>query len=120
SGAKGFSGDGGPATLASLQSSLGVAVDANGVIYAGDESSYAVRRIDPVTGIITTIAGIGNTKGFSGDGGPDNLATMDVLENVMVDKCGNLYIADFFNQRVRKVTLPSSISVTPASVTICK
>src|SRR6516164_1931749 len=75
-GSQGFSGDGGPATGASLNNPYGVAADAAGNVYVSDYSNNRVRRISP-GGIITTIAGTG-VAGFGGDGGP---ATNALLRN---------------------------------------
>jgi sugar lactone lactonase YvrE len=105
-GKPGFSGDGGPATRAAIYNPFGIASDAAGdrFIACGNADGgigNRIRRIDP-TGIITTVAGSGKF-GFSGDGGPATSAGMAPLA-VTVDTDGNLYIADFNNNRVRKVS----------------
>jgi len=69
---------------------------------AGDPGGHRIRRVDVVTGIITTLAGTG-VAGFGGDGGPANLAMLNTPTGVTVDGAGNLYIADGGNARVRKV-----------------
>jgi sugar lactone lactonase YvrE len=97
----GFLGDGGLATQASLNSPMGVAVDAAGVIYIADTGNQRVRCVKP-SGIITTIAGTG-VFGFFGDGGPATRAALSIPTGVAVDEKGVLYIADSFNQRVRRV-----------------
>jgi sugar lactone lactonase YvrE len=100
-GARGFSGDGGSATLASLSHPTGVALDADGNLYIADAGNHRVRKVDQ-HGIITTVAGNG-AAGYSGDG---KLATQTRLANpryVALDREGNLYIADTDNHRVRKV-----------------
>ncbi len=97
-----FSGDGGPATDASLQDPSGVAVDNAGNLFIADLTNQRVRRVDATTGIITTVAGNG-TRGFSGDGGPATSASLRDPSGVAVDGVGNIFIADPVNQRIRKV-----------------
>ncbi|MEO6323410.1 MAG: hypothetical protein ABIT01_08340 [Thermoanaerobaculia bacterium] len=110
--AAGFSGDGGPATSASLNAPAGVAVDAAGKIVIADTGNRLVRVVNE-SGVIATVAGNGS-QSFSGDGG---LATSAALANptgVAVDAAGNLYIADFNNNRVRKVTAATGVMTTIA------
>jgi sugar lactone lactonase YvrE len=106
-GVSGFSGDGGPATAASLDRPEGIALDASGHLYIADFGNHRVRRVNMQTGIITTVAGNGtpprNPRDPAGDGG---LATMANLNNpigLAFDATGNLYIGDFNDYRVRKV-----------------
>jgi trimeric autotransporter adhesin len=110
-GARGYSGDGGPATSAELSFPAGVAVDGAGDLYIADNGNYRVRKVSPA-GIITTVAGNG-TDGFSGDGGPATSAQFQGPQGVAVDGAGNLYIADIANYRVRKVS-PAGIITTVA------
>jgi uncharacterized protein (TIGR03437 family) len=98
-GAAGTSGDGGPATSATLQSPIGLALDAAGNVYFSD--SGRVRKI-ATNGTIQTVAGTG-IVGFSGDGGPATSARIDPY-NLAVDAAGNLYLVDYSNSRVRMVT----------------
>lgn len=107
-GTAGYSGDGGPATAASLNGPRGLAFDAAGTLYISDTNNNVVRSVS-TTGIIQTIAGNG-TAGFSGDGGPAVAASMDQPFGVVLDHSGNLYIADAFNHRVRKVDLTGTIA----------
>ena len=100
-GRQGFSGDGGPATQASLNTPTGLAVDAKGNIYFSEVNSHRVRRISP-DGVITTVAGTG-AGSFSGDGGPATQASLNIPRGVAVDAKGDLYIADSNNLRVRRV-----------------
>ena len=86
-----------------------MAVDAAGYLYIADYYNHRIRRVDP-SGIITTIAGSGE-QGFSGDGGPAVEAMMSAPKGVAVDTAGNLYIADYFNNRIRRVD-PSGIIST--------
>ena len=95
----GFSGDGGPASQAHLYDPLGVAVDGAGNLYIADNTNSRIRKINATTGTIATIAG----RTFSGDGGPASQAHLYHPLGVAVDGPGNLYIADFLNNRIRKV-----------------
>ncbi len=97
----GFSGDGGPATLATLREPIGIAIDSNGAVYFSDSSNDRVRKVSG--GIITTVVGNGAT-GFSGDGGPATSASLAFPEGVAVDPTGNIYIGDAQNQRIRMVS----------------
>jgi RHS repeat-associated protein len=96
-----FSGDGGPATEASLYLPMGVAANAYGHLLFADYGNHRVRKVD-ANGIITTVAGNGD-PGFSGDGGPAADAHLRHPTSVRVDSYGNLYIADSGNHRVRRV-----------------
>ena len=105
-GVAGFSGDGGPATSASLFGASAVAVDAVGNLYIADGNR--IRKVSPV-GIIATVAGNG-LRGFSGDGGPAISAQLNSPRGVTVDAAGNLYIADTVNNRIRKVSADGTIT----------
>lgn len=106
-----FSGDGGPATAAAINHPGGVACDALNNIYISDCNSQRIRKVD-AAGIITTYAGNGVT-GFSGDGGPATLAALSTPAGLAIDASGNLLVADYMNNRIRKVT-PSGIITTIA------
>jgi sugar lactone lactonase YvrE len=97
-GNRGFSGDGGPATQAELGGSYGLAADAAGNVYIPDWDNSVIRKVD-TQGIISTVAGGGN----GGDGGPATQAGLFEPTGVAVDASGNLYIAEWGGQRVRKV-----------------
>lgn len=107
-GTEGFSGDGGLATTASLNVPTGVALDSSGNLYITDKGNNRLRKVDHTTQIITTLAGNG-TGAFSGDGGPATSAGLEP-ETVAVDGSGNLFIADFANNRVRKVDTGGTIT----------
>jgi len=99
----GFSGDGGPATSATLSCcTLRVALDKSGSLFIADQNNNRIRRVDAVSGIITTVAGDGTT-GFNGDGIPATSATLSSPVAVAVDTSGNVFIADVFNNRIRRV-----------------
>ena len=107
-GVSGFSGDKGPATSAQIgDSPLGLAVDSQGTLYISDLSNLRVRKVTPA-GIISTVAGTG-VFGYSGDGGPGTNARL-VPAGLAVDAAGNLYIADYRNEVVRKLATDGTIS----------
>jgi uncharacterized protein (TIGR03437 family) len=101
-GSCGSGGDGGPASRASLCSPSGVTTDSAGDVFIADNRNNRVRMISP-TGTITTVAGNGQ-PGFSGDGGPAAQAGLSLPWSVAVDAAGNLFIADYGNNRIRKVS----------------
>ena len=107
-GKSGFSGDGGLATQAQLNSPSGVAVDASGNIYIADTNNHRIRKFT-VGGNISTVAGTGAVGGFSGDGGLATLAQLNSPSGVAVDASG-IYIADTNNHRIRKFTVGGNIS----------
>ena len=108
----GFSGDGGPASEAQLANPDGVTVDGAGNLYIADHYNERIRKVDS-TGTITTIAGTG-VWGFSGDGGPATVARLAFPSGLAVDGAGNLYIADTFNKRIRKVTpMAGTVTLVP-------
>lgn len=100
-GVPGFSGDGGPATKASIYYPYGMAFDTAGNLYLADERNNRVRRVDR-DGIITTVAGTGGT-GYNGEGLPATNANLGGPTDVAVDGAGNLFIACYHDNRIRKV-----------------
>jgi sugar lactone lactonase YvrE len=98
-GVVGFAGDGGPATKATLDVPVAVAVDRQGNLYIADADNFRIRKVDPA-GTITTIAGTGE-QGVSGDGGPARSARLMGPQGMVLDARGNLYVADF--AAVRKI-----------------
>ncbi|HZY61685.1 MAG TPA: Ig-like domain repeat protein [Edaphobacter sp.] len=111
-GTQGFSGDGGAATLAQLDSPQGVAVDGKKHLYIADTHNHRVRSVDLNTGTITTV--VGTVAGFSGDNGPASAARLDLPMALAVDGADNLYIADSRNYRVRKLIASTGLIVTVA------
>ena len=112
-GTGGDDGDGGPATEAQLGVASGLAVDGAGNLYIADASRHRVRRVDP-TGIISTFAGTGH-GGYNGDNVPAVDARLLQPRDLAVDGAGNLYIADAFNHRVRRVD-PMGIITTVVGI----
>jgi sugar lactone lactonase YvrE len=98
-GTSGFSGDGGPATSAQLNDATAVVVDAADNLYIMDQNNRRIRKV--AGGVISTVAGNGN-PGTSGDNGPATSASFSPW-GIAVDSSGNLYIADFVSNVVRKV-----------------
>jgi uncharacterized protein (TIGR03437 family) len=101
-------GDGGAAILASLCYPAGLAIDSAGNLYIADSTNNRIRRVS-LGGTISTVAGNGD-QGFSGDGGPAASATLNNPLGVAVDGAGNLFIADYANNRVRKVSTTGIIT----------
>ncbi|MBF0456992.1 MAG: hypothetical protein HQK99_03755 [Nitrospirae bacterium] len=111
-GSQSYAGDGGLATSATLNDPSGIAVDSIGNLYIADQSNHCIRVVAKVSGTylgmamtagnIYTIAGNGSW-GYSGDGGAATSATLRSPSGVALDSIGNLYIADFGNNRIRVV-----------------
>jgi sugar lactone lactonase YvrE len=104
----GYSGDGGQATAAELDGPIAVVIDALDNIYISDYNNARIRKINTL-GIISTYAGTG-TGGYSGDGAAATAAKIFLPSGVTVDAVGNLYIADFDNNRIRKVSTTGIIT----------
>lgn len=112
-GMQGYSGDGGAATSAQLHQPTGVAVDSAGNLYIADFYNQVIRKVAAVTGTISTVAGNG-TAGYGGDGGPATSAALNQPYGVAVDSAGDLFIADFGNERIRKVAANTGTITTVA------
>jgi len=107
-GVRGYSGDGGAATSAQISYPRGLAVDSSGNIYIVDGGNNVIRKVD-ASGKIGTIAGTG-TKGYSGDGGAATSAQLNNICELAVDSSGNVYIADTYNHRIRKIDTSGKIN----------
>jgi uncharacterized protein (TIGR03437 family) len=103
SGTKGYSGDGAQAASAALSTPAGVAVDASGNVYFSDTGNQVIRKIT-TGGVISTVAGSNSLgAGFAGDGAAATSAQLNTPLGVAVDATGAIYVADYANNRVRKI-----------------
>ncbi len=106
-------GDNGPATKATLNNPIGLAIDAAGNVYIADANEFRIRVVAP-NGIITTIAGT-DQSGYTGDGGPALNAELSFPHAILPDGSGNIYIADTLNNVIRKLTIAGP-SIAPKGV----
>jgi sugar lactone lactonase YvrE len=113
----GFSGDGGQASSAKLNTPWNVYVDQSGRGYIADTDNHAIRMVD-TTGITTTVAGTGTVFGFSGDGGQATNAQLYSPNGIYVDQNGRGYIADTFNHAIRMVNTTGIIATVAGTGTI--
>jgi len=107
-GSGGDTGDGGLATEAKLKKPRGVYADSFGEIYIADTDNHKIRKID-IFGVITTVAGTGSS-GDTGDGGAATSARLNNPKGILKDTAGNLYIADCYNDKIRKVNTFGTIT----------
>ncbi|MCU1323157.1 MAG: repeat containing protein [Acidobacteriaceae bacterium] len=110
----GFAGDGSLATSAKVSAPSALALDGAGNLYFADTGNNVIRRIDGITGIITTVAGTGTQQGYTGDNGPAIAAKLNQPYGLTFDANQNLYIADTGNNVLRKVVLASGTITTVA------
>ena len=103
----GFNGDGGPATRAMLNSPRGVTMDQKGNMFIADTGNNRIRQVDAL-GRITTVAG--SEAGYDGDGSPSVLARLNRPYSLVLDKSENLFIADYANHCIRKISPDGIIS----------
>ncbi|MGA3373427.1 MAG: Ig-like domain repeat protein [Terracidiphilus sp.] len=120
-GTAGYSGDNVAATSTELNTPKGITVDSGGNLFIADTSNQRIRRVDAITGIITTVAGNGDPSGkgdgkgtYTGDGTPAINAGLSLPYAVAFDLSGNMYIPDSANNVVRMVAAVSGV-ITPAS-----
>ena len=101
-GEAGYTGDGGPATDATLREPFMCCFDSAGNLFFCEAKNHIVRRVDAVTGVVATVAGTGE-QGYSGDGGPATEAALYEPYSLEVDEDGSIYIVDRLNAAVRRV-----------------
>lgn len=110
-GEKGYAGDGGPAASALLSEPFMCAFDVQGNLFVAEATNHCVRRVDRVTGVISTVAGTG-AEGYSGDGGAASQATFNQPYSLQIDTNGDIYIVDRLNAVIRKVDAGTGIIST--------
>jgi sugar lactone lactonase YvrE len=103
-----FSGDGGQASSAGLNTPVGLTFDGSGNLYISDFNNWRVRKV-ATSGIISTIAGNG-TEGYSGNGGQATSAELDGVNDIALDGSNNIYITDGLNNVIRKISSSGIIS----------
>ncbi len=111
-GERGYAGDGGPAIAATLNRPHEIRFDAAGNLFVADMANHVIRRIDARTQVITTVAGIGGRRGYSGDGGPATEATLNAPHSIQFGPEGDLYICDVSNHVIRRVDLKTNLITT--------
>ncbi len=109
-GSGGLGADGIAATASAFNFPNSIKLDTSGNMYIVDGGNHRVRKVNAATGIVSTIAGMGS-GGFSGDGGVATLAKLYNPQDICIDNQGNLYIADYWNNRIRKID-PSGVITT--------
>ena len=113
SGDKGYRGDGGPATQASLDMPHEIQFDGAGNLYIAERDSHVIRKVEAKTRVISTVAGTG-VAGFGGDGGPGVKAQLRQPHSIVFDRDGTLLICDIGNQRIRRLHLDTGVIETYA------
>ena len=113
-GLAGYSGDGGPATAAQLYKPSALSLDSTGNLYIADTYNNCIRMVMKSTGVIVTVAGVGNiAAGYGGDGGPATAGLLSRPSGIIVDtRSGTIYISDTFNSRVREVKYAAAVHPT--------
>jgi sugar lactone lactonase YvrE len=108
-----FSGDNGPAVAAALHDPTALALDGAGSLYIADQGNHRVRRVDLATGVITTVAGVGESM-YNGDDLPAHEAGLAGPSGLACSGDGILYVADTFNNRIRRVDLKTGLIASVA------
>ncbi|MEC9010330.1 MAG: hypothetical protein VX877_13780 [Planctomycetota bacterium] len=108
-----YTGDGGPATSATVGGPFGVSLGPDGALYVCEINNHCVRRIDRRTGLISTVAGNGKA-GYAGDGGPASKATCNEPYEVRFDAAGNMFFVEMQNHLVRRVDARTHVISTVA------
>lgn len=108
-----FSGDGGPATAAALNEPCALALDGKGGLFIADQSNNRVRRVDLESGLISTVAGTGES-GYAGDGMPAVESPLAGPSGLAIGPDGALYVADTFNGRIRRIDPATGVISTIA------
>ncbi|WP_433964810.1 Ig-like domain repeat protein [Tunturiibacter gelidiferens] len=114
-GLPGFSGDTTPAANATLALPHGLTADASGNLYLADTANHRIRRIDAITGVITTVVGDG-TQTFAGDNGSPTAASLDSPTATSFSPANSLTLSDTGNQRIRQVETQSASSSTITTI----
>ncbi len=110
-GAKGYTGDGGPAAKAAFNEPYAVVRDSNGDLYIADRLNAVIRKVDGKTGVVVTAAGNGK-KEYAGDGGPATKAALREPNDCCLDGKGGLLIADVADWRIRRLDLKTGVLTT--------
>ena len=110
----GSAGDGGLAVNAQLYDPVGVALDDAGNLFIADRGLNVIRRVDFTTGLISTIAGLSGGPGFGGDGALAKNATLGGPRSIVIDKNNNLFIAEEWGHRIRKIEHSTGLITTVA------
>ncbi len=101
-GSAGYSGDGGAAAAAELNTPYGLTLDGVGNLYVSDSSNNVIRQVDASTAKITTVAGIGD-PGYTGDNDFAVSATLHSPYDLIFNNTGNYFLADYQNSAIRRV-----------------
>ena len=113
-GTPGYGGDGAVGTAGMISDPAGIAIDGAGDIYFADTGNHVIRRIDAITGFLSTVAGTGTVQGYTGDNHLATAATLSLPEGLAFDANGNLYIADTGNNVIREVNASTGMITTVA------
>ena len=113
-GQAGWSGDGGPAVAAKCGGPFGVVVGPEGALYVCETTSHVIRRIDPQTQKVSTVAGTGGKSGYAGDSGPATQALLHEPYEVRFDQDGHMFFVEMRGEVVRRVDARTGIITTVA------